>query len=642
MFEKLKEYWLYIILWLIALWALAYAYVQTSNSQKWAEIHEANLDAMVTNLAKSDKLKKNSTVADNLLNANWWKTIWKYKIDSSKISYVIWETYEDIFENKQMLDISADVADVEDWQLRTVLIAKPAVQVNWNDINTVNLNSDKSLTIWNNTISKDDLKDVADELKWYNISAIWYTSFDTEQEAKDFRDTYFSNYEVYEIWTTWKYIVLTEYNDWWSNNVNDKVDTQTREDLLALNNWTWNSEPSTPTEPTWPTEEELLQQQVNTIKNNLTDEVTDLQTYLASQWLNSTNNTTINDMINQVIAKINWINWTNKDEKNTEIQNDINNIQALINSLKSEELSVEQAALEEQHNQEVTNAKNLLTTKKNEAVTLLNNTNLSNSNKSSAQNRINTVTTNINNLTYETLNTVSSIETEINSIKDFINNAVVCEWYQEFSNWACQTAIYLDSNWVTMKATNYAVAWKEYTLSWKTYYVAKNWTKLNNWYYVWCYDVKQKIDNWYQANRIITSKCTDFSFLFNENTTFNQNISNWDASNVTSMRMMFSSANSFNQPIWIWDVSHVTDMVQMFRNWRTWSNMTFSQDLSNWNTSNVTNMYTMFYHYNPTLLQNMNISGWNVSKVTNCEHFLNRHTWKPNYFPNFTNCTPWD
>ncbi len=243
MFEKLKEYWLYIILWLIALWALAYAYVQTSNSQKWAEIESANLDAMTIAMSRSDKLKKNSTVAEDLLNANGWKTIWKYKVDNSKVSYVIWETYSDIFDNKRMLDISSDLSDIEEGQLRTVLIAQPAVSVNWDDtINTVNLNSDKSLTVWSNTISQENLDEVADELKWYNVWAIWFATFATEQEAKDFRDTYFSSYEVYEIWNTWNFIVLKEYTNWtWESNswIEWKVATQSNLEWLW---WTQNQE----------------------------------------------------------------------------------------------------------------------------------------------------------------------------------------------------------------------------------------------------------------------------------------------------------------------------------------------------------------------------------------------------------------
>ena len=178
MFEKLKEYALYIILWLIALWALAYAYLNTSNSQKWAEIEEANLDAMVSAMSKSDKLKKSSTIANDLLEANWWRSIWKYKIDSSKVSYVVWEDYNNIFDNKKMIDISTELNDIEDWELRTILITSVPTQVNWEDINVIDLNSDKSIKVWDTTVSLNDLKDVDNWLKWYNVSAIWYWTFE--------------------------------------------------------------------------------------------------------------------------------------------------------------------------------------------------------------------------------------------------------------------------------------------------------------------------------------------------------------------------------------------------------------------------------------------------------------------------------
>ena len=36
---------------------------------------------------------------------------------------------------------------------------------------------------------------------------------------------------------------------------------------------------------------------------------------------------------------------------------------------------------------------------------------------------------------------------------------------------------------------------------------------------------------------------------------FNQDISNWDVSNVTNMSFMFADAISFNQDIGNWDVS---------------------------------------------------------------------------------------
>jgi surface protein len=51
-----------------------------------------------------------------------------------------------------------------------------------------------------------------------------------------------------------------------------------------------------------------------------------------------------------------------------------------------------------------------------------------------------------------------------------------------------------------------------------------------------------------------------FAERFNE---FNQDISNWDVSNVTDMRRMFSGCFRFNQDIGGWDVSKVTDMQEM-------------------------------------------------------------------------------
>ena len=64
---------------------------------------------------------------------------------------------------------------------------------------------------------------------------------------------------------------------------------------------------------------------------------------------------------------------------------------------------------------------------------------------------------------------------------------------------------------------------------------------------------------------------------------FNQDISSWDTSNVTTMKYMFGENTTFNRPIGTWDVSNVTDMEQMFR-----LAASFNQDLSNWDVTNVT------------------------------------------------------
>ena len=81
----------------------------------------------------------------------------------------------------------------------------------------------------------------------------------------------------------------------------------------------------------------------------------------------------------------------------------------------------------------------------------------------------------------------------------------------------------------------------------------------------------------------------DLSNLFLNNATFNENISEWDVSNVTNMKSMFDNAYKFNQPLNNWDVSNVTNMNGMFNN-----AYTFNQPLDNWDVSNVTDMTMMF------------------------------------------------
>ena len=42
-----------------------------------------------------------------------------------------------------------------------------------------------------------------------------------------------------------------------------------------------------------------------------------------------------------------------------------------------------------------------------------------------------------------------------------------------------------------------------------------------------------------------------------DNRAFNQDIGDWDVSNVTNMAAMFKSANEFNQDLSDWDISKV-------------------------------------------------------------------------------------
>ena len=130
----------------------------------------------------------------------------------------------------------------------------------------------------------------------------------------------------------------------------------------------------------------------------------------------------------------------------------------------------------------------------------------------------------------------------------------------------CPNPIYRHTNGVTIKAAACAESGKEYMFEGQKYYVARDKD-----------DIKEKITtNAYPANRIVTTRVTEFNQLFYNNHTFNQDISNWDASNVTDMSYMFYLAEAFNQPLNNWDTSKVTNMSYMFS-----SAHAFNQPLNN-------------------------------------------------------------
>ena len=63
----------------------------------------------------------------------------------------------------------------------------------------------------------------------------------------------------------------------------------------------------------------------------------------------------------------------------------------------------------------------------------------------------------------------------------------------------------------------------------------------------------------------------------------------------------------------------------------------FNQDISNWDTSNV---FDMGYMFSFAVSFNQDLSSWSVDNVNNCDSFsLGAPQWTlPK--PNFTNCTP--
>ncbi|MFK7813671.1 MAG: BspA family leucine-rich repeat surface protein, partial [Maribacter sp.] len=77
--------------------------------------------------------------------------------------------------------------------------------------------------------------------------------------------------------------------------------------------------------------------------------------------------------------------------------------------------------------------------------------------------------------------------------------------------------------------------------------------------------------------------------MFQSATAFNQDISGWDVSKLSTFANMFNNATSFNQPIGNWTTSSVNNTFTMFN-----SATAFDQDISNWDVSSVGDMLNMF------------------------------------------------
>jgi surface protein len=102
---------------------------------------------------------------------------------------------------------------------------------------------------------------------------------------------------------------------------------------------------------------------------------------------------------------------------------------------------------------------------------------------------------------------------------------------------------------------------------------------------------------------------TTMANMFQNATSFNQDIGGWNTANVNTMTSMFQNATAFNQDIGGWNTSAASSINSMFRDATA-----FNQDIGGWNTANVNNMSNMFQ--NATAF-NQDISGWNTANVNN-------------------------
>ncbi len=668
MFEKLKEYSLYIILWLIALWTLSYAYISVTNTQRWALIDENNSKAIMNTLIKTDQQKQWLTVAEELLKVNWWKNIWSYKIDNSKVSYVIWETYDDIFENWKLINIAANFENLESWQIRTILIANPAVTIEWSeDVKLIELNKDNTLEYWENVITREELRELSNTLKWYNISAIWYWPFSNLQEAKNFRNSYFSTYEIFQIWDSWQYIVLKEYkvsnsentktklssnennNTWWNNNEEDDDDS-CKQDICLDDNWV--------TKKAWDDTtcwyEYWFQWELYYVACNKND----LETKLFDEWYpaNRIITTKVTDMsmlfmnpiyndenyyycdfsegfycecIDRSDTECEWI-WINLEFDNISSwdTSNVTNMQAMFiwNETFNDNI----------WNWNVSNVKDMelmfSNSKFNNNISNWNVSNVINMwemfswNKKFDQPIWNWNVSNVTNMTYMFSTSIFNQDISkwnVSKVTDMSGMFAWSKFDQPIWSWNISNVTNMRSMFFWSKFDQPIWNWNTSNvkdMSWMFYG-----SKFNQDIQEWNVSNVTDMNSMFSQNKVFNqpiwkwnvSNVKDMHWMFDMTEAFNQPLDTWNVSNVTNMCRMFARSN-FNQPIWNWNISNVTALCNIFDN-----NKQFNQPLNNWNTSNVQTMRWMF---NWTTSFNQPLNNWNTSKVKNMSSLFSSAT----------------
>lgn len=110
------------------------------------------------------------------------------------------------------------------------------------------------------------------------------------------------------------------------------------------------------------------------------------------------------------------------------------------------------------------------------------------------------------------------------------------------------------------------------------------------------------------------SQASITSYMFAGAFSMNEDISDWDVSNIEDFQGMFANATSFNQDIGGWNVSSATKMSGMFD-----TASSFNQDLSDWDVSNTIHMVFMF---KDTSAFNQSLGEWDIGNVRGLHHML--------------------
>lgn len=214
MFEKLKEYAIYIILWVLWLWILVYSYLSLTNWNSWQDFLTAIQTSISEWLQASQQEKDNSTIT-NFVKKIWWKSLWKYNLDWNQVIFfnidwdqllTNWVSNTIILENQLKTTQTTSL-----WYIQLYLFPHKKLNYSfWDEWEWYILENNK--ISWWMSKQKSELYTVDPILRWFQQSwYIWLWSFKNESDAKILIEEYFPNWSIFKL-NDHQFWILLEYN----------------------------------------------------------------------------------------------------------------------------------------------------------------------------------------------------------------------------------------------------------------------------------------------------------------------------------------------------------------------------------------------------------------------------------------------
>lgn len=210
MFEKLKEYSIFIILSIFWMLLLLLMYYQYSNSKSWEDMRNA-LEVSISEWNwLSQTLKNNVTIVDSLIKLSW-KSLWKYKLNSNRIIFynVNWEDLISNWVNNN-LTLEFQLSPDETTELKLLeLYMIPEKKISWVRDSWVEWEwyiLERKKIDWWMYKEFDELIKVNEEARWFLKKwYLWFWTFTTRKDAEEF---------IKDFVTTWTVLKMKE-NQYW-------------------------------------------------------------------------------------------------------------------------------------------------------------------------------------------------------------------------------------------------------------------------------------------------------------------------------------------------------------------------------------------------------------------------------------------